>query len=129
MKYLAGLFAVGVIVIGITGIVAPGVLLGFSPFVATQAGLLAIAVIRVVIGVVLIWTAPASRMPRTLQIVGAIVLGAGLATPLFGVERTRAVLAWEAARPLLIRIDGAVAVAAGGFLAFALAPRPRPAVR
>jgi hypothetical protein len=62
-------------------------------------------------------------------VAGAVVLGAGLATPLFGVERTRAVLEWAAARPMLTRVDGCVAVAVGGFLGFVLTPRPGQAVR
>jgi len=63
-------------------------------------------------------------MPRVLQVVGAIVLLAGLVTPLFGVERTKAVLAWEAAQGMVwLRIGGALAMAIGGFLTFALTPR------
>ena len=124
MKYLAWLVALFIVAIGITGIAAPERLFGIGSLVATQAGLLVVAIVRVAIGVILIMIAPRSRMPKALQIVGALVLGAGLATPLFGVDRTRAVLAWEVAQgPIVIRIGGAIAVAIGGFLAFALTSR------
>jgi hypothetical protein len=81
------------------------------------------AAVRVAIGVLLIMAAPRSRAPRTLQTAGAVLLLVGLATPLFGVERTRAVLDWEAARgPSLIRFGGTIAVVLGGLLAVALRP-------
>ena len=124
MKTLSRLIAFLIIAIGVTSILVPDVPLSLRSLVATQAGLMVIAIVRVAIGVVLIWTAPTSRTPRTLQVVGAVVLGAGLATPLFGVERTKAVLDWEAAQgPMLIRAGGAVALAIGGFLTFALTSR------
>jgi hypothetical protein len=124
MKALAWIVALLVIAVGLTGILAPDQLFGFRTFAATWTGLLVISVVRIAIGVVLIMIAPKSRMPKALQIVGAIVLGAGLATPLFGVDRTRAVLAWEEAQgPMIIRLGGAFAVAIGAFLAFALTSR------
>jgi hypothetical protein len=129
MKYLARLVALFVIAIGLTGIATPDRLFDIGSLVATQTGLLVVAVIRVAIGVVLIMIAPRSRMPKALQIVGAAVLGAWLATPLFGVDRTRAVLAWEIAQgPVVIRIGGAIAVAIGGLLAFALTSRKATSV-
>ena len=124
MKSLAWIVALFVIAVGATGIIAPDRLFSVGTLVATPAGLLVIAVIRIAIGIVLIMTAPASRMPRALQAVGAIVLLAGLVTPLFGVERTKAVLAWEAAQGMVwLRVGGALAVTIGGFLTFALTPR------
>ena len=63
-----------------------------------------------------------------LQAAGGLMLLAGMATPLFGVERTRAVLAWEAAQgPWLIRLTGVIVIALGGLLTIAL--RPRQALR
>jgi len=124
MKFLAWLVALFVIAIGLTELVAPERMFGLGALVATQAGLLAVSVVRIASGVVLIMIAPRTRMPKVLQVVGAIVLGAGLATPLFGVDRTKAVLAWEQAQgPTMARIGGAVAVAIGAVLAFALTSR------
>ena len=55
--------------------------------------------------------------------VGAIVLVAGLATPLFGVERTRAILDWESTQgTALIRVGAGLALAIGGFVALRLRP-------
>jgi hypothetical protein len=126
MKYLAWLVAAFVLVAGVAGIVAPDRVLALRALMATQTALLMIAIVRIAIGVVLIFTAPASRAPKLLQVAGALLLGAGLATPLFGVERTKAVLEWEAMQgPALMRGLGVVIVGLGVGLAFALTPRPR----
>ncbi len=124
MKYLAWLVALFVIVAGVAGMIAPDRVMGLASYVLTPAGLLGIAVLRISIGVVLIMVAPGTRAPRTLQVAGAVILLAGLVTPLFGVERARAVFDWEVAQgPVLIRAGAAVVVAIGGLLAFALAFR------
>jgi hypothetical protein len=124
MKSLAWLVAAFVLVAGVAAIVIPDRVLGLRALEASQLGLLIVAVIRIAIGVVLIMSAPATRLPKVLQMVGALMLGAGLATPLFGVDRTRAVLAWEAAQgPALMRALGVAVVALGGGLTFALTPR------
>jgi uncharacterized membrane protein len=124
MKYLAWLVAAFVLAAGVAYIAVPDSVLGLRTFIATQLGLLVVSVIRVVIGVVLIMSAPSTRAPKLFQVAGAVLLGAGLATPLFGVERTKAVLDWEAMQgPLLIRALGVLVIAIGATLAFALTPR------
>jgi len=68
---------------------------------------------------VLVLIAPASRTPRTVRVLGLIVIIAGLTTPWFGVARARAVLNWlESAGPLLMRLDAVVGMALGGFLVY-----------
>jgi len=121
MKYLAWLLAAFVVAAGVAGIVATDMILSLRSLAATQGALLVFAGLRVAIGVVLVMVAPRSRAPRVLQVAGGVLLLAGLATPLFGVERTRAVLAWEAAQgPSLIRFGGAIVVTLGGLLAVTL---------
>jgi hypothetical protein len=69
--------------------------------------------------VVFVLAAPASRAPRTVRVLGLIVIIAGLATPWFGVARARAVLNWFAsAGPLLMRLAAGVGMAFGGFLVY-----------
>ena len=127
MKSLAWIAALFIVAVGMTGIIAPDRLFSLGQLVATPAGLLVVAVIRIAVGIILIMSAPASRMPRTLQLVGGAVLLAGLVTPLFGVERTKAVLAWEAAQGMMwVRIGAALTLGIGGFLTFALTPRKTP---
>jgi len=129
MKWLA-LFIAGVMMIaGLVGILAPDRLLALRQYVVTPVGLWAIAALRIAIGLVLIQVARISRAPRTLRALGAVVIVAGLATPFFGVERSRAVLDWAATQGrALMLVEGCVALALGVFLAFAVTAR-RPAPR
>ena len=127
MRIAALLVALFVIVVGVVGIFTPDSLMTIGRYVVTPVGLYAIAALRVAIGLVLMLVAPISRVPRTLRVVGAVVLVAGLATPLFGVERTRAILDWESTQgTALIRVGAGLALAIGGFVAFAVATGRRP---
>jgi hypothetical protein len=124
MKSVLRLLTAFIIAVGLAAIIAPDKILTLRSFAATQSALLAFAALRVAIGVVLVMAAPRSRAPRTLQVAGAVLLLVGLATPLFGVERTRDVLAWEAAQgPSLMRFGGAIAVVLGVLLTVALRPK------
>ena len=129
MKTLTLLVAALVIIIGITGLLTPDRLIAVGRYVVTPVGLYGVAAVRVGIGLLLMLVAPISRAPKTLRVVGAIVLVAGLTTPLFGVERVRAMLDWEAAQgPALIRGVAGLIVAIGSLLAFAVGAgrRERP---
>jgi|SRR5437773_2528958 len=128
MKFLGLLLALFVIVVGIAGVFMPESLLSVGRYVITPAGLYAVAALRVGFGLVLIFVALKSRAPRTLRALGAVVVVAGLATPLFGVERVRAMFDWEAAQgTALVRVVGGLLVVLGSFLAFAIAAGRRPA--
>jgi len=123
MRPLALLVAVFIICVGVTGIFMPESLLSIRQYVVTPKGLYAVGALRVGIGLVLMMVARVSRLPKTLRTLGAIVFVAGLATPIFGVDRARAVLDWQATQgTALIRIGAVLAVLAGAFVAFAVRP-------
>jgi hypothetical protein len=97
----------------------PDLRLSFEGAVMTPAGLYAIAVVRIAIGLVFVTAARVSRAPRTLRALGAMVIIAGMATPWFGVARAQEVLHWLAsAGPLLMRLDAVVGLALGSFLVY-----------
>ena len=97
----------------------PDLRLSLERSVITLGGLYAIAAARIAIGLVFVLAAPASRTPRTLRVLGLIVIIAGLATPSFGVARARTVVNWLASSgPLLMRVDAGVGMAFGGFLVY-----------
>jgi hypothetical protein len=106
----------------------PDLRLSLERSVMTPAGLGAIAALRIALGLVFVLAAPASRAPRTLRVLGLVVILAGLMTPSFGVARARAVLNWFAsAGPLLMRLDAGVGMAIGGFLVYVFRPPARRA--
>ena|SRR5579864_4546842 len=119
MRLLGLVIGALVILAGAISFAAPDLRLALESWVITRAGLHAITALRIAIGLVFVVAAPASRAPRTLRVLGLIVIIAGLMTPWFGVARSRAVLNWLAkAGPLLMRLDASVGMAIGGFLVY-----------
>ena len=128
MRLLTLLFALFIMVVGLVGAFMPDSLITVGRYVVTPVGLYAIAGVRVGIGLLLMLVAPISRAPKTLRALGALVLIAGLATPLFGVARARAIFDWEVTQgTALIRVTAGLVFAIGGLIAFAVAAGRRPA--
>jgi hypothetical protein len=124
MRHAAVLVALVVMLAGAVGVVSPNTLAAIRQYAITPWGLLGIAALRSAIGIVLVMVAPASRAPRSVRACGGLLLLAGLVTPLFGVERSRAVVAWEIAQgTAFIRAAAALIVVIGGLLAFAVSRR------
>jgi len=126
MRIAALLVAVFTMVVGIVGIVSPdsGTTLRRRYF-ATPVGLYAAGALRVAMGLVVILVAPTSRAPKTLRALGAVMCMQALAATLFGPDRARAILEWETMQgTALLRVGAAVALAAGGFMVFAVTGRP-----
>lgn len=121
MKFLTILIGVFVVVVGLIGVTAPSALLRAADYVTTPIGLYAAAVLRIGIGILLILVAPTTRAPKLIRVFGAIAVAAGVMTALVGVDRARAILAWETARgPTLIRLSAVLALVFGGFIVFAV---------
>ncbi len=128
MKLLA--LAMGLVIasIGLVGMAAPSVLLEFGGLLQTLGALYAVAAVRVALGALLLGVAGASRMPRTLRVIGTVVIVAGLLTPFFGVERAQAMFTWWSSQgQFFMRTCAALAAAFGLFIAYAVSP-PRQAV-
>jgi hypothetical protein len=121
MRFLTLLVALFIMVVGLVGVFTPDSLITAGRYVVTPLGLYVVAAVRVGIGVLLMLVARTSRAPRTLRAFGAVVFVAGLATPLFGVERTRAILDWEATQgTALVRVVAGLLFVIGGSIAFAV---------
>jgi hypothetical protein len=122
VRSAALLVALFTIAVGIMGLVSPdSVTMVRRLYFATPVGLYSAAVVRVGMGLVLILSAPASRAPKTLRVLGAVVCMQGLSAALLGPDRARAILEWEAMQgTALLRVGAAVALAIGGFVAFAV---------
>ena len=119
---LVALFTIG---IGMGGLISPESGTDFRRlYFATPVRLYAAAAVRVAMGLVVILSATASRAPKTLRALGALMCMQGLSATLLGPEHARTVLEWEARQgPALLRVGAAVALAAGGFMAFAVTGR------
>jgi hypothetical protein len=63
-------------------------------------------------------------MPKTVRVLGTLILLKGLATPFVGIDRERAVLDWWAGDgTLLLRSLLCVAIAIGALIVYAVNPR------
>ena len=122
MRSAAFLVALFAIVVGTVGLVSPdSVMTVRRLYFSTPVGLYTAGAVRVAMGLVVILSAPASRAPKTLRALGAMMCMQGLAATLFGPDRARAILEWEAMQgAALLRVGAAVALATGGFVAFAV---------
>ena len=118
MRFAALLVAVFTIVVGIVGLISPdSVTTVRRLYFATPVGLYAAGAVRVAMGLVVILCAPASRAPKTLRALGAVMCMQGLSATFLGPDRARAVLEWETMQgTALLRVGAAVALATGGFM-------------
>ena len=125
MRIAALLVAVLTMVVGIVGIVSTESAMTFRRlYFATPSRFYAAGAVRVAMGLVLILAASSSRWPRTLRALGAVMCLQAVAANLFGLERARAIMEWEAMQgTALLRVGAAVALVAGGFMAFAVIGR------
>ena len=122
MRSAALLVAVVTIVVGVAGLVSPDSLTAARRlYFATPGRLYAAGAVRAAMGLVVILCALGSRAPKTLGALGAVMCMQGLAATLMGPDHARAILEWETAQgTALLRVGAAVALAAGGFLTFAV---------
>jgi hypothetical protein len=122
MALLVLVLGLVVAALGVLGIVAPTRLLGIAQRFATPTGLYAATAIRLFVGAAILLAAPSSRAPGALRLLGIAIVAAGLATPLIGLERSRAFVRWWSARgPMLQRAWGALALVFGLSLCLAVA--------
>jgi hypothetical protein len=122
MRALALLVGVFIMLVGVAGVFAPDSLMTLGWYAVTPVGLYVIAALRVGIGLVLILVAPISRAPRTLRVFGVVAIVGGFATLLIGADGARAILDWQSSQgEVLIRVGAGLALAIGGFIAFAVA--------
>ncbi|HLK69642.1 MAG TPA: hypothetical protein VKU19_39705 [Bryobacteraceae bacterium] len=126
MRIAALLLALFIIVASTVGIVATDSAITFRRlYFATPGRFYAAGAVRLAMGLVLIVAASSSRWPRALRMLGAVMCLQAIAANLFGIERARAIMEWEAMQgTALLRAGAVVALASGFFVAFAFTNRP-----
>ena len=124
--------ALGLVIagIGVLGVAAPSVLLEFGRSLQTNTALYVVAAVRVMFGAVLFFVAPGSRAPRVLRVLGSLIIIAGLFTPFFGIERSRAMFDWWSTQDsMFTRAWAILAVVFGLFTIYAVTSPRRPGVQ
>ena len=124
MKILVLIIGIIIALAGIVGVADPSVPLEIGRSLLTTAALYVVAVARVGVGLLLLAVASGSRAPAVLRVLGVVIVIAGIVTPLFGVERSQAVLNWWAGQgATMMRLTMCLPVVLGLFIAYAVAPR------
>ena len=125
MRIVGLSIALAIVVMGVAGLVFPDAAMALRrEYLATVP--YAVGAIRVMTGLLLILVAPMSRMPKAIRLLGVLVCARGvtqlIGMPFVGRDRARAILEWEAMHPTLLRAGALVALATGGFIAYAVRP-------
>lgn len=107
--------------LGACGVFSPDALVRTVRRFQTPTGLYVAAALRLVLGAALFVSAPDSRAPGALSVLGVLIIVAGLITPFFGVERFRRMLDWWASLGAgFLRAWGFSALVLGLGLAYAV---------
>jgi uncharacterized membrane protein len=126
MKLIAATLGLLVAVMGLILVVAPSTVLEFGRSILDPMVIYAAAAVRVIFGAILVIVAPTSRAPKTLRVLGAILVIAGILTPVVGVDRSRDVFDWMLAQgSLFTRAWAAAAAGFGFFIAYANITSPK----
>jgi len=121
MTSLIILFGVLMLLAGMFLIIKPESLIGLLEKHIDKLGLHVLAVVvRLVLGVLLVSMADASKFPLAIEILGWIALAAALFLAVIGRARFRKIMAWalSVARPAA-RVGGVLAAGFGAFLVYA----------
>jgi len=123
--------ALVIMAVGAVGVVVPSGLAWIAQHSLTSGAFYVIAAARVAFGLVLILVASVSRAPKTLRVVGYLILIAGITTALTGlaaIDRARVLIEWWLRQGSgVVRLTGVLGLALGGFVAYACAPDRRAA--
>ena len=123
MTKLVKVIGVGYILMGVLVAVYPEWFLSVDW--ASRSGLFMAAGLRVVVGLVLILAASASRFPTVFRVVGGIALLAGLMLPFIPIDLWAGLMTWWMVDNVaLLRVTmGIGATLGGGFIAWAAEPK------
>jgi uncharacterized protein YjeT (DUF2065 family) len=119
MKAIALFIAALIVLLGLTGVLWPEGLMQLATFSFTRTGLYVIAAVRIVLGALLFFAAAATRTPKTVRVIGLIILVAGIATALIPATNAEQMRLWFIARgPNTLRIATCFPLVAGVFIAW-----------
>ena len=122
MVLLVQIFAVFVALMGLMGLFAPAKLVGMvAALFDGIAGLWVAVGLRLVIGALLVLTAPQSRFPFVFWLIGLISIVAAVVAVVMGQDRIRNFVMWWVRKPpAFTRLWALVAIAFGVFIYYGL---------
>ena len=120
MAYVVSIFGALIALIGLIGIVVPRYFIEVIGNWKSESRFIAAVGIRMVMGVICLSAAPASRMPLVVQVIGIIAIVAAASALLVGRERLDRLIDWWLERPpIIVRMSAAFAAGFGILMVFA----------
>ncbi len=120
MSFFIGGIGAAIVVVGFVGVLSPDVILRGVEGLKPSRRLYALSVARLTIGLALLLGAPSTAFPGWFRVLGILVILRGLAIPVLGPDRVRALIDWLQGRPpVLLRVLFVPATALGGLLVWA----------
>jgi hypothetical protein len=122
MVLLVQIFAAFIVLMGLTLLIAPAKLVGVvTTLFDGKAGLWVAVGLRLVIGVLLVLTAPQSRFPFVFWLIGLIAIVAAVVAVVMGQDRIRNFVMWWVRKPpTFLRLWSLIAIAFGAFIFYGL---------
>lgn len=121
MSIVATLIAAFAVVLGCLALLAPRRALAFYRSWLNPRGLALAAALRMTFGVSVLMVAPDTPAGWVLRVLAVLSLVGAVLGPALGVERARRIVEWEARqKPAAIRVAGALVVALGTWMTWAL---------
>jgi hypothetical protein len=126
VKAIALFIAALLVLLGLTGVLWPEGLMQLATYSFTGSGLYVIGAARIILGGLLFVAASATRTPRTIRVIGLIILIAGIATALIPAERALAMKdMWLSRGPDTLRIAACLPLAVGIFVGLSALTKAR----
>jgi hypothetical protein len=129
MKTFTLTIALMIAAFGAIGLVSPPYIVWVAEQSLDSGALFFVAIVRITFGALLISAAATSRMPKTLNIIGIVVLLSGVATivmAMFAVDRVTDMVDWWIAQgSTVVRLTAIPLIAVGSFIAYACIPQKK----
>jgi hypothetical protein len=126
MKPIALFVGALMVLLGLTGVLWPEGLMQLASYSFSGSGMYVVAAVRIVLGALLFFAAAATRTPKTVRVIGLILLVVGITGALIPVERAELMKVWWLARgPETLRIVASFPLLVGIFVLWTTLSRRR----
>ena len=123
MAIALAIFSLVIVLLSAYGVFQPSVLTSFVRRFMAGLGLWVAVIARLILALLLWFSAPFSHTPVTFQVLAILALVAAIALPIIGVQRILKLLDWVASwQQLAIRLWCLLGVGFGGFLLWSISP-------
>ncbi len=123
MAIALAIFSLVIVLLSAYGVFQPSTLTSFVRRFMAGLGLWVAVVARLILALLLWFSAPLSHTPVTFQVLAILALVAAIGLPIIGAQRILKLLDWVASwRQLAIRLWCLLGVGFGGFLLWSISP-------